>query len=161
MRSDYSLGTASKATGKRGRSRRPIEIAMTPMIDVIFLLLVFFLATSSFQAIEYLLPSGVSKPAEPPTGAASPTQLEPNQDAIDQVVIKLAMEGETCKANLNGSELSFEALEDRLIRIANVKLTVPIVVDPAAKVPVQYAVKAYDYARAAGFARVFFATRAQ
>lgn len=161
MRSDYSLGNAGKAAGKRGRSRRPIEIAMTPMIDVIFLLLVFFLATSSFQAIEYLLPSGVSKPAEPPTGASAPTELEPNQDAIDQVVIKLAMAGETCNASLNGSELAFEALKDRLTRIANVKLNVPIVVDPADDVPVQFAVEAYDFARASGFARVYFATRPQ
>ena len=35
-------------------SRRELEIKMTPMIDVVFLLLVFFVWTASFHAVEYL-----------------------------------------------------------------------------------------------------------
>ena len=42
-------------------TRRELEIKMTPMIDVVFLLLVFFVWTASFQAIEYLLPSSLSQ----------------------------------------------------------------------------------------------------
>ena len=34
-----------------------IDKAMTPMIDVVFLLLVFFVWTASFQIIEHVLPS--------------------------------------------------------------------------------------------------------
>ena len=34
-----------------------IDAAMTPMIDVVFLLLVFFVWTASFQIIEQALPS--------------------------------------------------------------------------------------------------------
>ena len=45
----------------RRLQRRAVSLNMTPMIDVIFLLLVFFLATSSFQVVEKLLPSSVSK----------------------------------------------------------------------------------------------------
>ena len=42
-------------------TRRELEIKMTPMIDVVFLLLVFFVWTASFQAVEYLLPSSLSQ----------------------------------------------------------------------------------------------------
>ncbi|MCH2572798.1 MAG: biopolymer transporter ExbD, partial [Planctomycetes bacterium] len=40
------------------------EIKMTPMIDAVFLLLIFFLLTSTFQINEQLLPSRL-----PPNGA--------------------------------------------------------------------------------------------
>ena len=36
--------------------RDSLEIKMTPMIDVVFLLLIFFVWTASFQVVEYLLP---------------------------------------------------------------------------------------------------------
>ena len=37
------------------RGRTSLDSMMTPMIDVVFLLLVFFLTTSSFQRLEKLL----------------------------------------------------------------------------------------------------------
>ncbi len=42
------------------RGRRRLEIQMTPMIDVVFLLLIFFIWTSSFQIAEYALQSNIS-----------------------------------------------------------------------------------------------------
>ena len=42
------------------RGRTSLDNMMTPMIDVVFLLLIFFLTTASFQRLEKLLPS--SKP---------------------------------------------------------------------------------------------------
>jgi biopolymer transport protein ExbD len=46
-----------KAVYHRNDNRRP-DVMMTPMIDVVFLLLVFFLATASFDRLEQILPSG-------------------------------------------------------------------------------------------------------
>ena len=43
------------------RDQGALEIKMTPMIDVVFLLLVFFVWTASFHAVEYLLPSSLSQ----------------------------------------------------------------------------------------------------
>ena len=40
-----------------------IDSAMTPMIDVVFLLLVFFVWTASFQIIEQVMPSQLSQAA--------------------------------------------------------------------------------------------------
>ena len=56
MRRDFSLSPA----GRSGRPRKPIELLMTPMIDVIFLLLVFCLTTRSFQVLLQLMPRSVS-----------------------------------------------------------------------------------------------------
>ena len=42
----------------RGR----LDVKMTPMIDVIFLLLIFFVSTASFQAAEETLPTNLSLP---------------------------------------------------------------------------------------------------
>ena len=81
MRKDYSL----TPTTRDGKPRRPIEIVMTPMIDVIFLLLVFFLATSSFQLVELLMPSGVSE-TEDNAGNTEAPPPEVTDDALDQIV---------------------------------------------------------------------------
>ena len=41
------------------RRDRSLEVAMTPMIDVVFMLLIFFVWTASFQVAELILPSSI------------------------------------------------------------------------------------------------------
>lgn len=157
MKSDFSLSPRTRS----GRPRRPIEIAMTPMIDVIFLLLVFFLATSSFQMVEHLLPSGVSKSAEKPAGGGASSLAEPTDDVLDQIVIKLSQtDTNNCAAEVNGTPLAkLSDLRKRLRIIAEIKSDVPVIIDPASDVRADSAIQAYDFARQAGFLRVYFATR--
>jgi len=53
-------GGGPKQKGKRKKLRRGIRIDMTPMVDVAFLLLIFFMVTTVFrrpQALEITLPS--------------------------------------------------------------------------------------------------------
>ncbi len=155
MKRDYSLNPV----GRSGRPRRPIEIAMTPMIDVIFLLLVFFLATSSFQLVEQLLPSGVSNISTPAGDAAQPPE-DPNQDVLEQVIVKIEMEGGVAVAKLGGVTLpAMSQLKERLEAIGGVRADVPVVIDPQAEVKAADVVRAYDWARQAGLARVYLATR--
>ena len=45
------------------RSSRTIDLQLTPMIDVVFLLLVFFLWTTSFERPEYDLNTAVALPS--------------------------------------------------------------------------------------------------
>ncbi len=52
-------GGGPKQKGKRKKARRGIRIDMTPMVDVAFLLLIFFMVTTVFrrpQALEITLP---------------------------------------------------------------------------------------------------------
>lgn len=63
-------GGGPKKKGKRKPMRRGVRIDMTPMVDVAFLLLIFFMVTTVFrrpQALEITLPSeknDVEMPAE-------------------------------------------------------------------------------------------------
>ena len=49
--------------------REGLDVKMTPMIDVVFLLLIFFVATASFQMVEHVLPSSLQ--ALPGSGVQS------------------------------------------------------------------------------------------
>ena len=154
MRRDFSL----TPTGRSGRPRKPIELMMTPMIDVIFLLLVFFLTTSSFQVLEQLLPSAVSD-ISAGSGSSDQPPPVPTQDAIDQVVIKLKLVDLRAVASLNGSQLSsFSQLKQRLQALSAVRADVPVIIDPAGDVPAKDVVIAYDWARQVGLSRVYLAT---
>ncbi|MFN5850466.1 MAG: ExbD/TolR family protein, partial [Pirellulaceae bacterium] len=48
--------------GAASRRQGALDLMMTPMIDVVFLLLVYFIATTSFQKPENQMPTGVAKP---------------------------------------------------------------------------------------------------
>jgi biopolymer transport protein ExbD len=142
----------------RGR-RKEVEISMTPMIDVIFLLLVFFITTSSFQVVEKLLPSGVSDLKSVAGGNSDPPP-EVTQAMLEQIVIKLSLNGNDVVAVLNGQPLaSLDELFQRLKTIGQVSPNAPVIIDPDAKVPAGVVVKAYDRARASGLTSVFMATR--
>ncbi len=155
MKLEYSLGPATRS----GRPRRPIEIVMTPMIDVIFLLLVFFLATSSFQLVEKMLPSGVSQTSQSASGSNA-LPPEPTDDALDQVVVKLRLAADQPVAELNGVVLTeLSELKTRLEAISRARVDVPVVIDPQGDVPARHVVRAYDWARQAGLSRVYLAVR--
>ena len=53
--------------------RDGLDVKMPPMLDVVFLLLIFFVWTASFQIVEQVLPSSVSEQA----GAGEPTNDPP------------------------------------------------------------------------------------
>ena len=57
--------------------RGSLEVKMTPMIDVVFLLLVFFVWTASFQVVENIVPTGIS---EEITTTSSGTQEQPKPE---------------------------------------------------------------------------------
>ncbi len=156
MRTDYSL-TSGNSRGTR--PRRPLEIMMTPMIDVIFLLLIFFLTTSSFQLVEQLLPSGVSK-MNMAAGDALEQPLEPTQDMLEQVIIELRIAEAGVNAKLNGVALaSLDELPARLQAMSQIRPDVPVIIDPDAKVKAMDVIAAYDWSRQAGLTRVYLATR--
>jgi biopolymer transport protein ExbD len=70
-----------KLTSRRVNRERKIELSMTSMIDVVFLLLIFFMVTASFVKTERNLDSEIKeqKPSESP----APSDLEP---AIVEIV---------------------------------------------------------------------------
>lgn len=142
----------------RTADAEPLEVKMTPMIDVVFLLLIFFIWTSSFEEPEFDLPSSL---AMPPAGAAEAAELEPPQvEVFDEIVIRLLSRDGLLVRLLNGQPVeSSDALRERLAEILALGVQPPVIVDPADEVTMGDAVEAYDTARAAGADRVLFAAR--
>lgn len=139
----------------RHNGRSSMELKMTPMVDVVFLLLVFFLWTSSFQEPEFDLPSSL---AEPPAGLNDPTDAPPPPEAFDEIVISVRQQEGGVELSLNGSPVAdVEGLATQLIEIVSLGVQPPVIIDPDAEVPVGLAVDVYDTARAAGLDRVLFA----
>lgn len=128
---------------------------MTPMIDVVFLLLVFFVWTSSFELPEFDLPSAI---AEPPSGVASESNASPPVEPFDEVVITLSMKEGQTRINFNGQSINgADAVRQKLSQIVALGIQPPVIIDPADEVTMNVAVSVYDAARAAGVDRVLFA----
>ena len=150
MRTNYS--------NPRGRSS--LDSMMTPMIDVVFLLLVFFLTTASFQRLEKLLPSSVSAQSESTLGTSQDTPPTPPQEDIHDCVIKIKAQAGQLEYHWNGLVVgSVEEIERRLRSILKVRADIPIIVDPEDTVLAGDALQVYDISKRAGATSVFMVAR--
>lgn len=156
MKTNYSFKTG---VGKRGRATE--DSAMTPMIDVIFLLLVFFVATSSFRAVEKMLPSGVTQ-LQPALGGQDQVDDHKLSEMLDQIIVKIQSGPQGVTAKVNGETLqAFSDLAQTFRDLAAVEADVPVIIDPDPEILSGQVVNAYDWARTAGLPRVYLATRPQ
>lgn len=143
--------------------RTSTEIMMTPMIDVVFLLLIFFLTTSSFEMIEQLLPSSISDQGATASGKVENLPPPEVLTDINDCIVKIHAKPEENRSylyELNGASLpNLQAVAQRIRAIITVRADVPIIVDPDDSIPIAIAVEVYDRARAAGGLQVYFAAR--
>ena len=134
-----------------------LELKMTPMIDVVFLLLVFFVWTSSFEVPEFDLPSAI---AEPPSGVAETSAETPPVEPFDEIVIRLTRQNAQDQIELNGQVVKgFVDLRTRLAEIISLGVQPPVIIDPDEQITMNFAVQVYDTARSAGADRVLFAAQ--
>ena len=142
----------------RAARRQTMEVKMTPMIDVVFLLLIFFVWTSSFELPEFDLPSALAEP--PPAGNRANTAAPP-VEIFDEIVVRILNRDAVELIQLNGERVEDTgALRTRLQAILALGVQPPVIIDPADQVTMERAVAVYDVARAAGADRVLFAARA-
>ena len=127
---------------------------MTPMIDVVFLLLVFFVWTASLQAVEHILPSSLTAVA----GEAAEFTKPPPPPDFDPLVIKVVWLGEGPGWIVGGNAVRRIAeVRATLDAVAQIKSDVPVIIDPAGEVPLGHVIEIYDAARLAGFEEIQFA----
>ena len=137
------------------RGDTDLDSAMTPMIDVVFLLLVFFVWTASFQIVEQILASDMK--AQMGTDPVEIDQPPPEKD-FDDVVIRIGWDGTNPTWRVNKQKVdSLEQLEERLRIIASAKLDAPVILDPDPVVPLGHVIEAYDISKLAGFEQLSFA----
>ena len=136
--------------------RSDMEIKMTPMIDVVFLLLIFFLWTASFQIVEMVLPSNLSEVA-----GSTPTQTDeppPPQDDFDRVVLRVRwIEGRPMWQINDAAIDNLQQVRSRLETIAAVKRDAPVILHPDQEVPLGHVIDLYDLTRLVGFEQIQFA----
>lgn len=142
------------------RGSTSLDNMMTPMIDVVFLLLVFFLTTASFQRLEKLLPSSVSASSDSTLGESQDTPPVPPQEDIHDCVIKIRRLENQIEYQWNGVRVeSLEAIEQRLIGILKVRADIPIIVDPDDSILAGDALGVYDLVKRAGASSLYMVAR--
>lgn len=125
-----------------GRSRIHAHLDITPLIDIVFLLLVFFMLTSTFlvpEAIELDLPE---------SGSASVMETTPITISLDQ----------TGQLALNGELIKLDKLRIAIEPLLKEDADSAITLKSDAHTEVQQLLKVMDEIRAAGGSNVALAT---
>jgi len=134
------------------RNRQPLEITLTPMIDVVFLLLIFFMVTTTFsQQSELKINLPEAKGAE----AESKEKM---------IVLTINADG---LYFINGDDglphqlvnQKNETLKRALIQTAGNTRLIPFVISADSKTDHQSVVTVLDIASQLGFKKITFATK--
>lgn len=130
----------------------PDNCSMTPMIDVVFLLLIFFICASARQSREALLAANLPAGSIAAAQAAAPVQ-------VDQAFVKLKLQPDgTTIAEINGTDYAtIELLETQLRALAEVGPEVPVILDIAGPVPFGDVIRVYDLCQRLKFTTIKFA----
>ena len=127
---------------------------MTPMIDVIFLLLIFFVCTASFQVVEEVLPTNLSLPGSLDIEA----EIDPLEEDLDEITVKIVQRGDRAAWQINGRDYDrLEHVRAVLGAAAEIKIDLPVILDIDAEVPIEYVIDICDVCRQIGLQKVQFA----
>jgi biopolymer transport protein ExbD len=137
----------------RGR----LDVKMTPMIDVIFLLLIFFVCTASFRLVEEILPTNMSLPGT--VAAASP--IDPQWEDLDEIVVKILWRDGRPGWQINERDLDdLDEVRGVLQGAASVQIDLPVILDVEGEVPIENVIDVYDLCRQIGLETIRFAASA-
>ena len=137
--------------------RTAVDLQLTPMIDCVFLLMVYFIWSSSFAITEQLLPSQLS--LEQPSAATGASDLPPPPEAdFEEVVVRILGRDQEIAWTVNDVPAgSLPELRATLQTIAEIKRDAPIVLHPEPRVPLGEVIRVFDLSRLVGFEKVRFA----
>ena len=134
--------------------------SMTSMIDVIFLLLIFFVCASAGQMVESHLPTELAAGA---VESAAPVIVERPFGEVWLRLHRRADEGENgiTVVELNDREYAdADSLRKTLLALAETTPEIPVILDIDGPVPLGDVVRVYDACQSAQFRQVSFATKA-
>jgi biopolymer transport protein ExbD len=136
--------------------------AMTPMIDVVFLLLIFFVCASAGQIAEALLPTELSAGSLETVDAVQPETplgdvwLYLRRDSQNRTVVQVN-EGGVEHVDVSRAAVRAE-LRSQLLALAGATTEIPVILDIDDDVSVGDFINVYDICRAAKFDSINFAT---
>ncbi len=134
------------------RKRQPLEITLTPMIDVVFLLLIFFMVTTTFNQqaeIKINLPEAKGQEI---------------QESKKQITLTINAEGTYFISGDDGKAHQLinnksETLRKALIQSAGDNRKIPFTISADGETPHQSVITVLDIASQLGFKRITFATK--
>ena len=141
-------------TPKPNQQDSSIELNLTSMIDVIFLLLIFFVCTTDFREPEKRLPTNLGSGAI----ATDEPRTQEERD-LGRIVARLtvAPSGRVEYAIDGKRVASIKEVEALLAELQEIDPNVPVVVDPDYNTPLESVLDVYDCARRVGLAKIKFA----
>jgi len=131
----------------RPTPKESVDINLTPLIDVVFLLLIFFMVSTTFNRDSELS-------IEPPAASA-----EAQARRLDAIEVAIDATG---RYYVNGRQLlntQSKTLRQALATAAEENASPPIIISADAKTSHQAVVQIMDAARELGFVHLTFATR--
>jgi biopolymer transport protein ExbD len=130
----------------RSRRRAPPEINLTSLIDVVFLLLIFFMVSTTFEKlgrIQVELPQ------------AQPNAEQSRQD--ERIAVTVDTEGQLFVNDQELVNTDVETVKRALISVAGERRDLPVVISADGRAPHQAVVTVMDAASQLGLAKVAFA----
>ncbi|MDO4574010.1 MAG: biopolymer transporter ExbD [Planctomycetia bacterium] len=138
------------------RQEESMELQMTPMIDVIFQLLIFFICTSTFQQLEELLPTPVAH-AFGNAESMEPVEIPPEILDLGEIVILIHYDGGPYWDVSGTRYRKLEEIRALLLAVAENSTEMPVILNIDENVPLENVLDVYDLAREARFVRIQFA----
>lgn len=105
------------------------SVDMTPMLDIVFILLIFFIVTTSFVREEGLEITKPKKQNTPPT------------DSVPSIIVKISPNGQI---NFNGNLVDIERLPARIESFLSTNITTTAIVIPDHEATHEMVVKVID-----------------
>lgn len=133
--------------------RRQTDIAMTPMIDVVFQLMIFFICTASFQLAEELLPTSLAVAGG--TSTPAPIEIEPE---LERILVRATYADGNTHWVVNERRCDTPLEVRQVLRaVAEIDRSLPVILDVAGDVPLGDMIDVYDLCRLEGFEKIQFA----
>ena len=142
-------------SSRQRAAQADMQTAMTPLIDVVFQLLIFFICASTGHMKELLLPTDFRAGD---VGTATPVERE---KPLGEVWIRLKRSNDRTTALLEEREFDdLTQLTATLKTLAGIAPEIPVNLDIEGEVPLGDVIHVYDACRAARFRSVNFAADA-
>src|SRR4051812_47073366 len=105
--------------------RSPVDLQLTPMIDCVFLLMIYFLVASSFTISEQILPSQLS--ALTGSGTSTIDTPPPPEADFENIVVRILWQGTSPAWTVNDAPIrSLAELKGSLTQVARIKRDAPV-----------------------------------
>ncbi|MEM8911319.1 MAG: biopolymer transporter ExbD [Planctomycetota bacterium] len=142
----------------RGQNHVDAESSMTTMIDVVFLLLIFFVWTSSFDLPDQDLPGPLAVAATSDSAGQSITSRSPMQWS-DEILIRIRNADSRPRFIVGSIAINdLDSLQAHMKAIADIGSVPPVIIDPDDLVPFDLVMTTLDRLRDVGCRNVSLAS---